>query len=54
MNKKWFKSKVLWINALAIVGIVLTGKEFSTETVGIVLSILNMILRLITKEGLEL
>ncbi len=54
MNKKWYKSKTLWINVIAIVGIVATGKEFDAQTVGVVLAVLNIILRAITKESLEL
>ncbi len=54
MNKKWYKSRTLWVNAIAIVGIVVVGKEFDAEVVGIVLGALNLILRLLTKEGLEM
>lgn len=50
MNKAWFKSKTLWINVIAIVGIILYGKEFDSSTVGIVLGVINFLLRLITKQ----
>ena len=49
MNKAWYKSKTLWMNLIAVVGIVILGKELPVETVGIVLGVLNAILRLITK-----
>ena len=50
MNKKWYISKTLWINLLAIVGIVIWGAELPPETIGIALAVINFILRLITKE----
>jgi hypothetical protein len=54
--KKWYESKTLWINFIALIAIVLqgiTGKEIlSTETQGIVLTVVNMVMRLVTKHGL--
>ena len=50
MNKAWFKSKTLWINLIAIIGIVFYGKGFDATTVGIILGVINFILRLITKK----
>ena len=49
-NKEWYKSKTLWANLIAIVGIVIWGTELPPETVGTVLVVVNFILRLITKE----
>jgi hypothetical protein len=53
MEKKWYASKTLWSNAVAIAAIViqgLTGKEvLSLETQGVILGVVNMALRLITK-----
>ena len=51
MNKAWYKSKTLWVNFLAVIGIVVFGKEFTVETVGIALTVINFLLRLITKES---
>jgi len=50
MNKAWYKSKTLWINLVAIIGIIFFGKNFSVETVGIALTVINFLLRLITKK----
>jgi len=53
MEKKWYASKTLWSNAVVITAMVvqgLTGKEIlSLETQGIILGVINMALRLITK-----
>lgn len=50
MNKLWYKSKTLWTNLIAIVGIVAFGQEFPPETAGTVLAVINFLLRLITKD----
>ena len=56
MKKQWYLSKTLWINILALVAVVLqgvTGKEIlSVETQGIILTVINIILRLVTKQEL--
>lgn len=53
MQKKWYLSKTLWVNTLAIVAIVaesLSGKELlSLEMQSVILGGINMILRLVTK-----
>ena len=55
--KKWYASKTLWVNALAFVGIfvqVQTGTDVvSGEVQAAFLTIINMILHVITKEGLK-
>jgi len=53
MNKKFYLSKTLWVNVLAIVGIIIYGKELPTETIAMVLGIINFLLRLITKNPVE-
>ena len=54
MNKKWWKSKTLWINVIAIVGILAFGVEtVDPEIQGTILAAINFILRLITKEAVE-
>jgi hypothetical protein len=49
MNKLWYTSKTLWVNLIAIVAIVIWGKELDAATIGIILSVINMILRILTK-----
>ena len=48
MNKLWYESKQLWLNVLAIVGLIFFGGELPTETVAMILALLNFLLRLIT------
>lgn len=54
MQKKWYTSKTLWSNALMLGGIIVlnaTGQDILTpEVQGAILVVVNMILRLITKE----
>ena len=49
LNKKWYKSKTLWVNTIAILGILFqtsTGlKLIPLETQGAILAILNIIMR---------
>lgn len=55
--KKWYMSKTLWVNFLAFVAILLqgiTGKEvLSPETQGIILTLINMMLRFVTKHEIN-
>lgn len=50
MNKLWYTSKTLWLNVIAIVGVVVWGKELDATTVATVLVVLNVILRFLTKK----
>ncbi len=53
--KKWYKSKTLWINAIAAVAFFVQaqfGFVVSLEYQAFVLAIVNLILRWITKEGI--
>ena len=57
MNKKWYRSKTLWANIIAIVAFVLTTKygiELDAETQALVvtgvLGTMNIILRIFTKQ----
>lgn len=50
MNKRWYASKTLWVNLIAIAGIVFFGGQLPAETVTIILAVINFLLRLITKE----
>jgi hypothetical protein len=58
MSKKWYTSKTVWVNLIALVGAVLvaTGTidaPISTEIAALILGGINFILRLITKEPIE-
>jgi hypothetical protein len=54
--KKWYLSKTLWANALALVGAVIlgvSGKDFLTPELQVsVLAGINVVLRLMTKSEL--
>ena len=55
-GKKWYTSKTLWLNFLGVVVIVLqtqTGFVLSAELQTSVLAILNVVLRIITKEPIN-
>lgn len=58
-NKKpWYLSKTLWMQVLAIVAIIVPGsanfiKEYFSE-VGMGWALINMILRLISKDKIEI
>ena len=55
MTKKWYKSKILWVNAVAILAIILqwaTGVELiSVEAQAAILAVANVLLRTITNTG---
>lgn len=55
--KPFYQSKTLWLNAIAIVAIILqniTGKEvLNAEAQGIILAAINLGLRLITNTPIE-
>lgn len=50
----WYASRTLWVNAIAIVGMVLQGVTghvlISMELQATILGVINMILRVITKK----
>ena len=52
-TKNWYESKTLWTNALGVAAIVaqgVTGKQvIDPAAQGVVLGVLNLILRLVTK-----
>ena len=58
--KKWYHSKTLWTNAIGVIVILVStalaneemGQEIITAEASI-LAIINLILRMITKQGLE-
>ena len=55
--KRWYKSKMLWVNALAIAIMIaeylLTNQIYSPEIHAIVLAVINLGLRLITNTGIK-
>jgi len=58
MSKKWYTSKTLWFNGLALVVIIATAFGFAdfkaapeVEQIGmVVITIVNLLLRFVTKE----
>ncbi len=56
MVKKWYKSKTFWINIISLVGTVTLlefGYEITPEMAVTFLGVINLMLRLITKEEIE-
>jgi hypothetical protein len=53
MEKKWWTSKTLWVNAISVIAIIaqgISGREIiPLETQGSVLGGINIALRMITK-----
>lgn len=52
-GKKWYKSKTLWVNIVALIAVVIqtyTGFVLDPEAQLAVLTVINILLRLITKE----
>ena len=56
VNKKWYLSKIVWVNAIALVGVAIqaaTDKVILTPELQItVLSVVNLVLRSVTKENI--
>ena len=51
--KKWYKSKMFWVNLIALVSVLMQiyfGKVIQPEMQITILGVLNMVLRFITKE----
>ena len=48
--KKWYKSKTLWANLLAIAAVF--GLDITTDETTAILAVVNIVLRLVTKEEL--
>ncbi len=55
-NKKWYLSKTIYVNTIMLVGVIaqqITGKEIITpELQVVILSLVNLILRGVTKENI--
>ena len=55
-SKTWFTSKTLWVNLLAMVSALLirkAGVDLPTDWQITALSVINIILRLVTKKPIE-
>lgn len=60
MNKKWYHSKTLWTNliglAVIIISVIFVREDIANEVMtaeASILVVINLILRLITNQGLE-
>lgn len=54
--KKWYASKTFWVNALALVATIAQGSYgfvVSPEVQGIILTLVNVVLRTVTKEEIS-
>jgi hypothetical protein len=55
--KKWYESKTLWINVISIMALLAQSyykkDVISPEIQATLLSIINLVLRLITKDGIN-
>ena len=52
-TKDWYKSKSFWVNILALIALLsqsFTGFIISIEQQGAILILINLVLRLVTKE----
>jgi len=54
-RKDWWKSKTLWVNTLAILAGIFSGlaTELSANNAVTVVAVANIILRVITKDGIK-
>lgn len=55
-TKKWYKSRTLWVNAISMASILVlqfAGVELTANETGAALVVVNAIMRVITKAGLE-
>lgn len=55
-GKKWYKSKTLWVNILALIVLFLDekmGVKLSVEEQTSILAVINIILRIVTKEPIR-
>ena len=53
IGKRWYKSKILWVNIIAVGAVILSGQfgiEMTPQLEIAILGGINFVLRLITKE----
>jgi hypothetical protein len=53
MNKKWYLSKTVWVNAITIASVIAGQEYLNPETQVILLGLVNLILRIVTKKSLN-
>ena len=61
MGKKWYESKTIWTNGLMVLAVALEGfgvtnvltAEVQAEAVGVVMGVVNLVLRFVTDEPVE-
>ena len=57
MTKRWYHSRILWVDALAVLGSIIAGifsrNWLDGETQVMVLAVIDFILRLRTNQGLS-
>ena len=54
-NKNWYKSKTFWVNVLAFLAFILSfvfGFNLPAEAMATILTVINVVLRMITKESI--
>ena len=55
-TKRWYTSKTLWANLLAIVALIAQGQFgylLDAEAQAALLAVINLLLRIVTKKGLS-
>ena len=58
MTKKWYASKTVWVNLIGFVSAILVATgviqvDLAPETIALILTVVNFILRLVTKEQID-
>ena len=56
MRKKWYLSKTVWMNVAALLAAIITeafGYDVDEKYVALFLTLMNLILRKVTKEAIE-
>lgn len=56
VGKKWYLSRTLWVNVIALAALLLQsqiGFELTSEETAAILTVINLIMRAITKQPLK-
>jgi len=56
-SKKWYRSRTVWTNLVMLIGAILAseaGIDLEPEETAAIITVINLILRLFTKQPLEL
>jgi hypothetical protein len=51
--KKWYLSKTLWVNLVAIVAVIVGDNILTADAQVAILGVVNLILRIVTQEKLS-